>query len=47
MNVCKRNVTHFSHVECMFDKINDIFQGFGSLVSLQLQEDRRAKSKQI
>ena len=35
------------YVECMFDKINDIFQGFGSLVSLRLQKDGRAKSKQI
>ena len=47
MNVCQRNATRFAHVECMFDKINDIFQGFGSLVSLRLQKDRRAKSKQI
>ena len=46
MNVCQRNVARFAHVECGFDKINDIFQGFGSLVSLQLQKDRRAKSKQ-
>ena len=27
LNVCQRNVAHFAHVECMFDKINDIFQG--------------------
>ena len=27
MNVCQRNVTCFGHVECRFDKINDIFQG--------------------
>ena len=47
MNVCPRNVTCFAHVECMFDKSNDIFQGFGSLVSLRLQKDRRAKSQQI
>ena len=47
MNVCQRNVTRFAHVECMFDKINDIFQGFGSLVSLRLQKDGHAKSKQI
>ena len=45
MNVCQRNVARFAHVECMFDKINDIFQGFGSLV--RLQKDGRAKSKQI
>ena len=32
MNVCQRNVTHFGHVECMFDKVKDVFQGFGSLV---------------
>ena len=30
MNVCQRNVTRFGHVECRFDKINDIFQGFGN-----------------
>ena len=47
MNVCQRNVARFGHVECMFDKINDIFLGFGSLVSLRLQKDRRAKSRQI
>ena len=48
MNVCQRNVARFDHVECMFDKINDIFQGFGSLVSLRLQpKDGRAKCKQI
>ena len=47
MNVCKRNMTRFAHVECTFDKINDIFQDFGSLVSLRLQKDRCAKSKQI
>ena len=29
MNVCQRNVARFGHVECRFDKINDIFQGFG------------------
>ena len=34
MNACQRNVARFDHVECRFDKINDIFQGFGSLVSL-------------
>ena len=28
MNVCQRNVTRFAHVECMFDKFNDIFSGF-------------------
>ena len=47
MNVCQRNVARFDHVECMFDKINSIFQGFGSLVSLRLQKDGRAKCKQI
>ena len=46
MNVCQRNMAHFGHMECMFDKIN-IFQGFGSLVSLRLQKDGRAKSKQF
>ena len=38
MNVCQRNV---------FDKVNNIFQGFGSLVSLRLQKDGRPKRKQI
>ena len=47
LNVCQRNVACFDHVECMFDKVNDIFQGFGSLVSLRLQKDGRTKSKQI
>ena len=47
MNVCRRNVAHFVHVECRFDKLNDIFQGFGSLVSLQLQRGGGAKSKEI
>ena len=47
MNVCQRNVTRFAHVECMFDKINDVFQGFGSFVSLRLQKDGHAKSQQI
>ena len=46
-NVCERNVACFGHMECRFDKINNIFQGFGSLVSLQLQRDRGAKSTQI
>ena len=43
MNVCQRNVARFDRVECKFDKINDIFQGFGSLVSLRHQKDGRAK----
>ena len=47
MNVCQRNVARFDHVECMFDKINDIFQGFVNLLSLRLQKDGRARSKQI
>ena len=33
MIVCQRNVARFGHVEYMFDKVNDIFQGFGSLTS--------------
>ena len=33
-NVCQRNEGCFGLVECRFDKINDIFQGFGSSVSL-------------
>ena len=47
MYVCQRNVARFAHVECRVDKINNIFQGFGSLVPLQLQKDGRAKNKQI
>ena len=31
MNVCQRNVERFGHVECRFDKINDIFSGFWKL----------------
>ena len=34
MNVCQRNVARFVHVYCRFHKINDIFQGLGTLVSL-------------
>ena len=41
MNVCQRNVARFDHVEYMFDNVNNIFQGFGSLVSLRLQKDGR------
>ena len=37
----------FAHMECRFDKIKDLFQGFGSLVSLRLQKDGGTKSKQI
>ena len=47
MNVCQRNVARFDHVEYMFDKVKDIFQGFGTLVSLRLQKDGRSKCKQI
>ena len=47
MIVCQRIVARFVHVECRFYKINDIFQGFGSLVSLRLQKDGDAKSRQI
>ena len=47
INVCQRNEARFGHVESMFDKINDIFQGFGTLVSLRLQKNGRAGSKQI
>ena len=39
MNVCQRIVARFVHVECRFDKIEDIFQVFGSLVLLRLQKD--------
>ena len=45
MNVCQRNAARFGGVECMFDKINDIFEGFWSLVSLRLQKGGRAKGK--
>ena len=47
MKVCQRNVALFLHIECKFDKIKDIFQGFGSLLSLRLRKDRGSKSKQI
>ena len=47
MKVCQRNVARFGHVEGMFDKINDIFLGFVSLMSLRLQKNGRAKRKQI
>ena len=47
MIVCQRNVVRFDHMEYMFDKVNDIFQGFGSLVSLRFEKDGRAKRKQI
>ena len=40
MNVCQRNVACFGHVECRFDKINDVCQGFGSLVSWMEMEAR-------
>ena len=30
INVCQRNVAHFVHVECRFDKIKDKCQGFGT-----------------
>ena len=40
-----KNVARFGHMKCMFDKVNYIFQGFGSLVSLRLQKDGRTKSK--
>ena len=38
MNVCQRNMARFGLVECMFDKINRIFQGFGNLVLLATSE---------
>ena len=47
INVCQGNVARFGHVECRFDKINGIFHGFESLVSLLLQKDWGTKSKQI
>ena len=47
MNVCQGNVARFGHAECILDKINDIFQGFGCLVSLRLQKDGHAKSKHM
>ena len=39
VSICQRNMARFGHVECMFDKVDNIFQGFGSLVSLRLQKD--------
>ena len=47
INVCQRNVAHFVRIDYRFDKLKDIFQGFGSLVSLGLQKDGGVKSKQI
>ena len=47
MNVCQRNVARFVHVDDRFDKLKDIYQGFGSQVSLRLQKDGGVKSKQI
>ena len=47
MNVCQRKLARFVLVECRFDRMNNIFQGFRSVVSLQLQKDGGAKSKQI
>ena len=41
-NVCQRNVACFAHVECRFDKIRGIFQGFGS--SMSLRQDGGAQS---
>ena len=41
-NVCQRNVAHFAHMECRFDKIRGIFQGFGS--SMSLRQDGGAQS---
>ena len=43
MNVYQRNVARFGHMECRFDKMNNIFQGFGSLVSLRLQKNEALK----
>ena len=36
MNVCQRNVARFADVEYRFDKIKDMFQGFGSLGRVRL-----------
>ena len=46
MNVCQRNVACFGHVECRFDKINDIFQGFRSSVSLRFQKDGERSARE-
>ena len=43
VNVCQRNVACFVHVESRFDKTKDIFQCFGTLVSLKLQKDGSTK----
>ena len=45
MNVCQRNVIYFVHVECRFDKIKGIFQGFGSLVSFSLVQSTQLSGK--
>ena len=47
MNVFQRNVAGFAHMEHRFDKIKDMYQGFGNLVSLRLRKDGSVKSKQI
>ena len=38
MNVCQRNVAHFWSRGCRFDKINDIFQGFGDYCDFRKME---------
>ena len=43
MNVCQRNMARFGHVECRFDKINDIFSGFWKLGVIATSERWRHK----
>ena len=38
MDVCQRNVARFVHVECRFDKIEDIFTGFWKLGDIATSE---------
>ena len=38
MDVCLRNVARFVHVECRFDKIEDIFTGFWKLGDIATSE---------
>ena len=45
MNVCQRNVIYFVHMESRFDKIKDISQGFGSLVSFSLVQSTQLSGK--
>ena len=50
MDVCQRNVARFVHVECRFDKIEEIFTGFWKLGDIATSERwvrKIAKGKEI